>query len=509
MTEEETSTSTSPTKGTAASELRPDTLALLEEVLPGASSAANTTTTVSVAEAFSLLCADSSSSSSEEEDAAEHSGSETGGSREAPGESVHVRYYKALFPERYGVQPVNCSSQSQPIVLVTMEDAYVSDLLAAAFEALHPPWKVHRVREKDTAYALHWGEYEDIDWFTVSETPAIVSCYYTRKGLIRKALLAQTMQKLSKKTQHKLQPMPQSYVLQLGPGTGCNSRKGGEDSAREEEVLERELVSIGVDVAAWQRGEQGRWILKPSMSNQGKGIRLLDSWKVLVAALNEADELERAGGLVLQKYVEPLLLSGRKFHLRVFVLVLGDCKVFVHRKFLSIVSLERYNAKDLTRTKAHLTNICHQDIQTEEDQEQCMRLFEEAAEELVRSGESRSIAEAKEKMAKVENDVLALTKQTMEAVTSELTFQARPNGFELFGFDFLVDEGWRVWLLEANAEPDLKMAGKRLQWVIDGMLREALHLVIAHHDHLKCHVEEVGEATAKDFVQVSMTGKPA
>lgn len=26
--------------------------------------------------------------------------------------------------------------------------------------------------------------------------------------------------------------------------------------------------------------------------------------------------------------------------------------------------------------------------------------------------------------------------------------------FELFGFDLLMDADWRVWLLEANAEPD-------------------------------------------------------
>lgn len=38
----------------------------------------------------------------------------------------------------------------------------------------------------------------------------------------------------------------------------------------------------------------------------------------------------------------------------------------------------------------------------------------------------------------------------MEAVSSELTFFTLPNCFELFGFDFLVDEAWNVWLLEVR-----------------------------------------------------------
>jgi Tubulin-tyrosine ligase family len=46
------------------------------------------------------------------------------------------------------------------------------------------------------------------------------------------------------------------------------------------------------------------------------------------------------------------------------------------------------------------------------------------------------------------------TGECLEAVSHELTFFPLPRCFELFGFDLMVDEDWRVWLLEANAEPD-------------------------------------------------------
>lgn len=39
-------------------------------------------------------------------------------------------------------------------------------------------------------------------------------------------------------------------------------------------------------------------------------------------------------------------------------------------------------------------------------------------------------------------------------MSHELTFFPLPGCFELFGFDLMVDADWRLWLLEANAEPD-------------------------------------------------------
>ena len=40
-------------------------------------------------------------------------------------------------------------------------------------------------------------------------------------------------------------------------------------------------------------------------------------------------------------------------------------------------------------------------------------------------------------------------------------FMSLVNTYELFGLDFLVDEGGKVWLLEANPEPSMKMFGKK------------------------------------------------
>jgi len=55
---------------------------------------------------------------------------------------------------------------------------------------------------------------------------------------------------------------------------------------------------------------------------------------------------------------------------------------------------------------------------------------------------------------------------------------ALPNCYELFGFDFIVDQDLNCYILEANAGPDLKNTGNRLDYVIisllEGIMAEAV-----------------------------------
>ena len=44
----------------------------------------------------------------------------------------------------------------------------------------------------------------------------------------------------------------------------------------------------------------------------------------------------------------------------------------------------------------------------------------------------------------------------------------------------MVDEDWKVWLLEANAEPDFKQTGNRLQQLVADVVEETLVLTLDH-----------------------------
>lgn len=50
--------------------------------------------------------------------------------------------------------------------------------------------------------------------------------------------------------------------------------------------------------------------------------------------------------------------------------------------------------------------------------------------------------------------------------------------FELFGLDFLVDESFQTYLLEANPGPDFKQTGDRLRRLIVDLWENTLQLVL-------------------------------
>ena len=54
----------------------------------------------------------------------------------------------------------------------------------------------------------------------------------------------------------------------------------------------------------------------------------------------------------------------------------------------------------------------------------------------------------------------------------------RKNVFELFGFDFLLDEDFRIWLIEINTNPFLGTPNQYMQGLLPTMMEELVKLVV-------------------------------
>ena len=54
----------------------------------------------------------------------------------------------------------------------------------------------------------------------------------------------------------------------------------------------------------------------------------------------------------------------------------------------------------------------------------------------------------------------------------------RQHTFELFGYDFMIDENWKPWLIEVNTNPCLSLSSNYLSLLIPTMLDNVLRLTL-------------------------------
>lgn len=108
-----------------------------------------------------------------------------------------------------------------------------------------------------------------------------------------------------------------------GDGRGGESHgasPGGEGVGRREDFLR--AGGEGDGKQSWQglgrQRQRRRWILKPSTLNKGAELFLGEDFQTLREAVHGSLDIRE---WVLQEYVDrPLLVEGRKFHLRAYVL---------------------------------------------------------------------------------------------------------------------------------------------------------------------------------------------
>lgn len=397
--------------------------------------------------------------------------------------------------------------------IVDYEDAYVQPIILSALRALIPPNRLHLLSPDQTrslavqvpkaAKVLQIRAYESIDFDHASANPAtsLVNSYVIRKALIRKHFLSTTVD-------HWVAKNPSSPL------------RGHVKASEPFEVDYAEFLDDALDEtfdlrASLERnggGEEGCleadkrewWILKPSMSDRGQGIRLFstmeelqeifDGWEAEMPSSddeddeNEDDDGNGAGAdgddrdgittshlrhFVAQPYIHPPLLlpecGNRKFHIRTYVLCVGALKVYVSRSMLALFAGRAYSApwekkngggagddgaeQDEGYLDAHLTNTCIQGPKAD-------------------AGSVRRFWDVPGLEDTAKDDIFAqvctVTGEVFEAAAKAMMVHFQPLGFafEVFGLDFLVDAAGRAWLLEVNAFPDFKQTGDDLRDVV-------------------------------------------
>lgn len=67
---------------------------------------------------------------------------------------------------------------------------------------------------------------------------------------------------------------------------------------------------------------------------------------------------------------------------------------------------------------------------------------------------------------------------TIEATKQKLNPKLRTNCFELFGFDFMLDQDMRCWLIEVNTNPCLEESSPLLTSLLPRMIDDLFKLTL-------------------------------
>uniref|UniRef100_A0A1I8BMM5 Tubulin--tyrosine ligase-like protein 5 n=1 Tax=Meloidogyne hapla TaxID=6305 RepID=A0A1I8BMM5_MELHA len=208
-----------------------------------------------------------------------------------------------------------------------------------------------------------------------------------------------------------------------------------------------------------ENGKQSPFIVKPAGGSFGKGIFFL-------SRAVEVYSVDNSQKLVISRYIErPLLINGLKWDLRIYVLVTSfyPLIVYMYSDGLARFAVHTYkdgktNFDDLNQ---HLTNYV-----LNKTSEYFIRNTDCSVEDMGHKWTLGALLRHLEENSDVDTELLMVRIEDI-VIKSLLSIQPRVAAmcrklnlhpkccFELFGFDILVDEHLKPWLLEMNLSPSL------------------------------------------------------
>lgn len=212
------------------------------------------------------------------------------------------------------------------------------------------------------------------------------------------------------------------------------------------------------------------WIMKPASRSQGKGIFLVQSLGAVSKWVPEnSGQVEP---YVIQRYIDrPLLLGGKKFDLRLYLLCtsMSPLKLFVYRSGFARLSHQPYTTDDVKNRGVHCTNVAVQ--KNDEDYGDGTRSKWDVRSVRLYIQQKFGVQAAD----KCFENIIDLMFHSVRAVKDLLNHD--PKSFELFGYDILLDEHLKPWLLEVNAYPSLTASTKEDRDLKVAMLDDALTII--------------------------------
>jgi hypothetical protein len=223
------------------------------------------------------------------------------------------------------------------------------------------------------------------------------------------------------------------------------------------------------------------WIMKPTASSRGRGIKILWQFKDLKSRY-EGSNLEQTekNSFIIQRYIRnPLLLDGRKSEIRIYWLIasLRPLLVLMYKEGTVRLNSHAFRLEDFDNTLIHVTNVYQQKIHPAYDPSVILKWsFSDLATYLAE----------KFKLAGpnfIQDELTARLKRCLAYVVHSArgTLTEGPQQglhFGLFGADVILDDTLRPWLTEIQKGPGLSYDDPVKKRLVPNMLGEAARIVL-------------------------------
>ena len=220
--------------------------------------------------------------------------------------------------------------------------------------------------------------------------------------------------------------------------------------------------------------EENLWLIKPAAMNQGRGIEI---FKNDLNGMKRFLETKPPNSYwVIQKYIEkPLLYKGRKFDIRMWAVMTWKGELHYYKHGYIRTSSDTY-ALDSKLNYVHLTNNCLQQFGDKYGafEEGNTLPFETFWEYLKQTFPQYNINFDEHIVARMKDLMI----DSFLSVKGELNPSKRRNCFELLGYDFLIDEDFRVWLIEINTNPYLGLPNKFIEGLLPKLINDLSEIVL-------------------------------
>lgn len=223
------------------------------------------------------------------------------------------------------------------------------------------------------------------------------------------------------------------------------------------------------------------FIVKPDRGSFGKGILLIQDPETIV------DMYESA---IAQQYIEPYLISGLKFDLRIYALVssIEPLRIYLFNEGIGRFCTEPYakpKSGNLELSYAHLTNYAlnktNPNFQQPTDADHADSGHKRSLTHVIDHMKSEGI-DTDEVISSIE-DIIRLTVISIQPLLSTNYRTAIPINdgksrcFEVLGFDILIDKNYKPWLLEVNWSPSLATESPYDKVLKTNLIQDTLRII--------------------------------